>query len=86
MHRVVGRLSGSVYGRRLAVNLGDATQAVGVRLLTPSGQRLVVVSTHWQASPIEDAAGLATAAGLEARLGAAAGEPAVSILESVHID
>ena len=68
------RLSGSVYGRRLAANLGDATQAVGVRLRTPSGHRLVAVTTHWQASPIEDAEGLASAAELEARFGAPAGE------------
>ena len=74
------RLSGSVYGSRLAVNLGDATQAVGVRLRTPDGLRLVVVSTHWQALPIEDAAGLATATKLEMQKGAEVGAEARRVL------
>ncbi len=48
------RLSGSVWGERVAFNFGDATQAVAALLRTPAGKRLYVVGTHWQASLIED--------------------------------
>ena len=48
------RLSGLVWGERLAFNFGDATQALGVLLKTPVGRRLYVIGTHWQASLIED--------------------------------
>lgn len=58
------RLTGGVFGARLAFNLSDATQAIGVRLRTPAGRQIVVVSTHWRASPIDNPAGRADAAGL----------------------
>ena len=65
------RLSGKVFGRGLAVNFGDATQAIGALLRTPGGRRVFVVGTHWRATVIEDAA-------TQAELERLASQPALS--------